>query len=455
MRAGVFRWYNNKHMFKAILGALEGVGVNLAIVAAFLGTVAVIIALSITNVSLASVLSYAIALSPIWLPISLFFLFFELWMGYIQKHYDLAQGRVTLEILLPEEIFKSPLAMELVLGHLFQKASPDNLIQTYWDGKNPPVFSLELVSEGGTVHFYINTPRKKFKNIIETQLYSQYPGIEVRELPIDYALEIDPELKEYDGFSIHFGKKKDGMYPIKTYIEYGLDKDPKEEFKIDPITQMLDMLASIGPNERIWFQILISAHRDEEFAVGSLDFEPDWKDAIKKEINEIAGRNDKKLGPAEFEAMPRLTEGERNVIKALERSLSKTPFNTAIRTYYAAKKGYYLPGERIGAIITSWFQYNDNILNSFGLKWRTDVNWPWWQDPSGKRTFAQKKRELDEYKRRDYEHQTQGDDTFVMTTEELATIFHLPGKVALTPAINRIPSARAEAPPNLPTGPRA
>ena len=39
----------------------------------------------------------------------------------------------------------------------------------------------------------------------------------------------------------------------------------------------------------------------------------------------------------------------------------------------------------------------------------------------------------------------------VMTTEELATMFHLPGKVAVTPTLGRIPSTRGEAPPNLPT----
>ncbi len=454
LRVGVLVVIQYTHMFAGLLKWLEGFGVNSAVVLFLLGAALVVTGILVTGTDLERILAYAIAFSPLWLPITLFYLFFEEWMNYIKKHFKLEQGRVTLEILLPEEIFKSPLAMELVLTHLYQKASPDNLFQTYWDGKHPPVFALELVSEGGTIHFYINTPRKKFKNIIETQLYSQYPGIEVRELPVDYAAEIDPELKEFDGFSIHFGLKKPDPYPIKTYIDYGLDKDPKEEFKIDPITQMIDMMASIGPHERIWVQILISAHRDEVFETGTLGFgKPDWKDDIKKEINKIAGRDEKTgKAPIELEGMPRLTEGERDVIKALERSLSKTPFNTAIRTFYAAKKGHFLPGERIGAIISAWFQYNDNRLNSCGLKWRTDVNWPWWQDPSGRKRAGFKTRELDEYKRRYYEAQTQGDKEFIMTNEELATIFHLPGKVALTPTIGRIPSARAEPPPNLPTG---
>ncbi len=39
-----------------------------------------------------------------------------------------------------------------------------------------------------------------------------------------------------------------------------------------------------------------------------------------------------------------------------------------------------------------------------------------------------------------------------MTVEELATIFHFPGKVATTPTLGRIPSKRAEPPSNLPIG---
>lgn len=439
-------------MIKSIREALEGFGVNVAIVFIIVGVVVLAVAFSITNVSFGRVLILMIATSPIWLPLILFFVFFEKWKEYVQKHFKLEQGRVVLEILLPEEILKSPLAMELVLTHMAQKASPDNHIQTYWDGKHPPVFSLEIISDGGSIRFFITTPRKKFKNLIEAQLYSQYPGIEVRELPIDYTAEIDKDLTDFSGFSLHFGLKKADVYPIKTYIDYGLDKDPKEELKIDPLTQMLDMFASIGPHERIWMQILISAHRDEDFKVGSLTKKPDWKDAIKKEINKLAGRDSSGKAPVELEGMPRLTEGERDVIKALERSLSKTPFDTAIRVYYAGKHEHFLPGERIGAIISSWAQYGDNRLNGIGLRWRTDYNWNWWQDPKGRRAQAHKKRELDEYKRRTFDPQDKGDTKFIMTNEELATIFHLPGKVALTPTLGRIPSARAEAPPNLPTG---
>ena len=39
---------------------------------------------------------------------------------------------------------------------------------------------------------------------------------------------------------------------------------------------------------------------------------------------------------------------------------------------------------------------------------------------------------------------------FILSTEELATIFHLPGRVVETPSFTRIESKKAEPPTNLP-----
>ena len=41
-------------------------------------------------------------------------------------------------------------------------------------------------------------------------------------------------------------------------------------------------------------------------------------------------------------------------------------------------------------------------------------------------------------------------DAMVMSTEELATIFHIPSSAIQTPGLNRIQSATSEAPANLP-----
>lgn len=424
-------------------------GANIAIILVAIGMVIIGTAIYVLDVQFGKSFNYILLTAPIWLPLLTFFLFFENWLYYVQKEFDIKQGRTTIEIKLPQDVFKSPEAMELVLIQMHQTAAPDNHMQTYIDGKHPPKYSLELVSRGGDVRFYINTPKKKFKNLIETQLYAQYPGIEVHELDIDYAAEVPWDTKKFAYFSLHFGLKKDDALPIKTYIEFGMDRLPKEEFKIDPITSLLEALGSIGPGEFFWVQILIDANREVTFKEGALRTSPNWKPAAEAYIKTIIEKANKRVS-SETLNMMNLSDGERETIKAIERSIGKNAYNTVIRGMYIAKKESFNPGERIGALITGWRAYDDLNRNAIGVKWRTDVDWPW-QDKHGHHVEHMKKQELNDYKRRSYT--VYGKDTpKIMTVEELATIFHLPGKVALTPSLGRIPSKRAEAPANLPTG---
>ncbi len=441
---------------KGVLEFLEGkFGVNVAILLAVVGVGLFFVALAVVDIAPSRWLGMLFTLSPLWLPFALFWIFYHTWMEYVQFDYDISQGRTTLEIQFPQEVMKSPLAMELVLTQLYQTASPDNLVQTYWDGKKPPVFGLEIVSDGGRIHFYVSTPQKKFKNMWESQLYAQYPGIIIKELPVDYTAAMPWKPETYGYFSLHFRLRKPDPYPIKTYIDFGLDKDPKEEFKIDPITPMLEFLGSIGPKEKIWVQILISAHREENFEVGALHKHADWQHEIEEEIEKIL----KKRKPKEDEeeggkiSVGQITPSERETVAALERSMSKYAFNTKIRcTYLGDLDGGFIPGERIGPIISMWRSFDDKNRNSIGMAWRTDFNWNWWQDPTGKRRLAHKKRELMQHRLRAWEPQTPKDGGFILTTEELATLFHPVGQVALTPTIERVASARSEAPPNLPRG---
>src|SRR3989344_6252693 len=114
---------------------------------------------------------------PVWLPIVLGIFFMTQWLNYIQTEYIIKQGSVLLEIKLPIEVTRSPLGIEIFLTSLHQKGSP-NYVTTYWDGKIPPWFSLEIVSIEGQVRFFVWTP-KKFKSLIESQLYAHYNDIEI------------------------------------------------------------------------------------------------------------------------------------------------------------------------------------------------------------------------------------------------------------------------------------
>lgn len=415
--------------------------------------------LFVFGVSGTQLMSFFIAMLPIWLPIALFLIFFNKWTEAVGKQFWASQGRSTLRIILPQEVFKSPEAMEFVISQIHNVASPDNLMQTYLQGKRPLPFSFELVSIGGEVRFYVNVPTKKTRDAFEAIIYSQYPGVEIIEEPVDYAGEIPHEnLEDYEVMSFHLNKREDEEYPIKTYIDFGLDKMPKEEEKVDPMTPALEVLASIKPYERIYIQYLCTSHRKSGFKFGQLKKSSTWEKNVHSKVDEIMKRDPKTKGPAngedgtDFEGMPRLTPGERNIIEAMERNSEKYAYHVGIRWIYITKKGHF-NGDLINPVLRTFSQYDAIGRNTIGVKWRTDFNY---KDiiPGGKRheLAALKKQELKEYKMRKLYPKNGAGNPKIYTVEELATMFHLPGQVAMTPTITRTGSTRGEAPPNLPIG---
>lgn len=388
---------------------------------------------------------------PLWLPILLARGAFHLWMDYKKREWIKAQGSVLLEIFLPTEILKSPVSMEVFLQALHQ-TSVGTVSDVFFKGRVRQWFSLELVSDGGKIHFYI-WMHAGAKKGVETQLYALFPNVEVKEVK-DYALSMRHDIVKYK-----FGRlgnivlTKDDVYPIKTYIDYGLDQDPKEEYKHDPMAPMLEYLGSLKPGEHAWIQILVQGHAKETFKYGRLINRPDWStratEAIKKILKEA------KFKPAETKESEakHLSEEQKDIIKAIERSISKSAFDTMIRAFYFAEVDKFNP-VNIGGLLGAFKSFSSNSLNGFKPGKGASSDYPW-QDFGGLLKNASERDFLEAYKRRAYFNPPSFrriiDKSYVLTTEELATLYHFPSAVAVaTPTLTRIPSKKAEAPANLP-----
>ncbi len=387
---------------------------------------------------------------PLWLPIGLGSLFMKAWLNYVQTDYIIKQGSVLLEIKLPMEVTRSPLGIEIFLTSLHQKGSP-TYITTYWEGKIPPWFSLEIASIEGKIKFFVWCP-VKFKNIVESQLYAHYPDIEIYEVP-DYTAGVRHDPVNTPIWGTYFKLTEPDPLPIKTYIDYGLDKaDTKEEFKTDPMTSVLEFMGSLRKGEQIWLQILIRAHKKWGILEGKLVTKPEWKDKALKMIEKI--RKESVLPDNNKEVQirfPNPTKGQQEKIAGIERSLDKFAFDCAIRGMYVATKES-LDASRFTGLIGSFRQYSSNYMNGFKLGWFTDFDYPW-QDFQRVRRNAAERGMLNAYKMRSFFHTPYRywhAQPLILTTEELATIFHFPGQVAQTPTLSRITSKKAEAPANLP-----
>ena len=436
-------------LFKAIFGVIAGP------MFLFLGLGIFIFTLYSANDDPVPIFSFIVALSPIWVPVTLFHIFFDRWQDYTGLKFQDDNGRVTLRIKPPQEVFKSPEAMESVFAQIYNSYARDNLVQTYIDGKRPLTYSFELANVGGEVRMYINVPRKKIKNAVEAQLYAQYPGIEVIEEPLDYTAEVRNDLDKHDFMGFHFVKKENEVLPIKTYIDFGHDRMPKEEEKFEPMAPLLEHIGKCKPHERIWIQILAIPHVKQDFKNGQLHAKGTWDKAAAAKISEMMGRETSKLDPDEEKTQTKLTTGERDVIAAIERNVGKYAYEVVIRAMYITLDKKKFDGDMIGPILRGMSQWDIIGRNGIGLKWRTDHDWPWIQDPSGAKKKFYKKRELDYYKGRNYlegDAKNKGDSPKVMSVEELASIYHVPGKSVVTPNLARVESIRRNAPPNLPIG---
>jgi len=397
---------------------------------------------------------YFIYLSPFLFA----WLLWQAYLLYIRSNYINKEERILLEIKIPKEITKSPKAMELLL-EVFQQTYEGELIDRFIKGSIRGWFSLELVSIGGKIHFYFQIP-KFFKNVVETRIYSQYPEVEITEVD-DYVKEVtfgQPD-SPWDIKGWEYELKKDDAYPIKTYIDYELEKDPKEEFKIDPLTPLLEFLSSIKPTERVWIQILIMAAKDRFASYDKKDKDwvlfktkytekkmGDWRTKGKDLVKKLSGREDVADMAKAWTKMS-LTDDERNTLKSIQRNLSKIGFDVGIRSVQASTTGIH-PAVGVG-LNSALKQFGSDNLNSFKPKLQTAFDNPW-QDPFGWRAKRKKIRHFKYYCNRSYFYPPASKKPIGLTTEEVATIYHFPGQVATTPTLERIPSKRGEPPENLP-----
>ena len=387
---------------------------------------------------------------PIWLPFILISLLFNTWFSYKRRKWIKEQGSVLLEIKLPREIQKTPLAMELVLNGIWEDVN-GTMTEVFLEGRVRDWFSLEIVSIGGQVRFFIWL-LPKWRNIVESRIYAEYPGVEIFEAK-DYSLDVVFDPTKINIWGITTALVKPDAYPIKTYVDYELDKEGREqEETIDPMQLMLEYLGSLKPGEQAWVQIMIQAHRKEGFTNDARIFpKPDWREGVKTEIKKIIEEESffpQKEGQT---TLTRLTKTQDDTIIAIERNVGKLAFNSMMRILYTAPIDIYDKMKSPG-LIGSMRHFASKNLNGIKPKWFSGIDYPW-RDFRDMRKRRNQRTLLDAYKRRSFfnvPYKNLNGKPYILTTEELATLYHFPGAVVTTPSLPRVPSKKAEAPSNLP-----
>jgi len=412
--------------------------------------------------------SIALFVAPVWVPFMLREGVVKLWYVFKRSTFIAKQKYVLLEIKPPRNLVKTPLAMEAFLSGIHLTGGESTWYARFKGGIRP-FYSLEMASFEGQVHFFIWT-RANLRRIVEGQLYAQYPGVQIVEA-LDYTRMISAKPGEWVVWGCDFMPTGPNPLPIKTYIEYGLDKVQKEPEQVDPLSNLIEFMSSVGKGEYVWLQFVIRAHQGERYGAGPGSRESTkrnadgkvytWRDEGKLIIEEIRKKaRNPYVDPATGEerpGFPNPTKGESELMGAIDRNTTKLAYDVGIRGIYIVKPDKFnvagithLIGLFKPFTNTGW-----NGINSQRWMKRFD-DYPW-EIGVEKRKNHYREELVNRYRRRQYFYDpffhdgVFGDQTNILSVEELATLYHIPSQSIQSPGLTRIQSATSESPVNLPT----
>ncbi|HLP86632.1 MAG TPA: hypothetical protein VK153_02025 [Candidatus Paceibacterota bacterium] len=407
------------------------------------------------------------------MPIPLAYIAFTLWHHYRQERFIMGIKWVLLEIQVPREVIKTPAAMELIFSNALYHKSMKGFWEQFVQGAPWLWFSLEIVSIDGRVHFYIRTPTR-IRDLVETQIYAQYPQAKVVEVE-DYAFKIPQYRKDGDWnlWGCEFNKLKHDVQTIKTYKQVEeMKSGTKEEYKIDPITPIIEYLGSLPKGEQVWIQIVVRQNIKKyhsHFTGKHVDFDAYAEEHIQDVLKPYT-RIHAKSGVGGSDATEVRAPGFlEDTIRLWVSNLKLIHFDCGIRLVTLADKRLISDDQfnnlrRSARLVFRQFaQPNSNELNRVNS---TQFDAPW-SDPTGLALTALKRRMLNFYRMRTFFHPplqfafkypavfnmffpSGKPNVFVLSSEELASIYHFPGMVSETPSFKRIESKIAKPPSNLP-----
>src|SRR4030065_1641552 len=184
-------------------------------------------------------------------PAVFYFLFKLLWMDFVNSSWSKSLSWTVLEVIPPKDLEKGPKPIESLYQGLVGVVVTFNAIEKFIKGAYTDVFSFELVGLGGEVHFYIRT-QKKYKNLIEAQVYAQYPDAQVLE--VESYTESFPKVvpnKSWDLWGSDMELSKPDPFPIKTYDKF---EESITGTMIDPIAAFIETMGTMQPGQNLWLQ---------------------------------------------------------------------------------------------------------------------------------------------------------------------------------------------------------
>jgi hypothetical protein len=409
-----------------------------------------------------------------------------LWIGYrllIERQvikYLTSIKWVHLEVRVDELNEKSPAAMEHVFASMHAMFQGFSLGES-WTGRVPLWMSAEIVSIGGRVSYMFKLP-ERYRNLLESAIFAQYPKAEIREVQ-DYLANLphnyDPRTTEFEFWGTQMIKKQFAGLPIRTYRQSDqFFEHPEQKTTIDPLAGVIEVMSNIMPHELLAIQIVMKPSNDE------------WKKKAYEHMNKMKGIAPKAKPGGLFDAIfisgpghlmnafmgligmgvevepkkeekpqpltPTMTDSEKHNIDAVNVGLSKLSFEARIRLIYLGPKNKFSKGTRVPEILGALRNFDNPQLNGLkpDISITTDASFKLFQNLEQPyldyKIKVRKNHFLKWFKDRGHWEGTTGT---MMNTEELATIFHFPqAPNARVSQLERVHTVKSAPPIDLPIG---
>ncbi len=405
-----------------------------------------------------------------WIVIGVVYLigFSYFYLAYIRAKWAKENLRfVLLAVDIPRGNEQSPKATENMFTYLGGAHATQNFFEKWFEGQFQVSFSYEIVSLEGYTQFLIRSP-VKFRNLIESSVYSQYPDAEITEVE-DYVNSVPHKFPddEYDVWGSEFILSSPWAYPIKVYSEFEYPSGPSETQFKDPMASLMDLNSSLGPGEQFWFQLIV-------VPIGF-----DWVKESEKEAQKVIGRKPKTkkdvsdyfiegMGEAselvyelwrDIEDKPKeekvpsmidLTPKQKRQLEGIQNKASKLGFEAKVRVVYIAKKEVMNKAKVVNGFVGYIKQFSTLDLN--GLKPDLSIT-------ATKTAYFIKKFRLMKRKNRIVQNYINRSNLAgrlpgLYNIEELATLWHFPLEASVrAPMIQKAPGRKADAPSGLPISP--
>ncbi len=392
----------------------------------------------------------------IFVPIVLFYMMAWYWKDYMVTQFVKSINFINLEISVPPENEQSPKVMEEFFNALHSVQTNPNFLDRFWKGKIQEWYSIEIVGLGGDVHFIVRCP-DYFKDAVEAHLYAQFPDVEIKQVD-DYAEKFPADFEKagLDLFGADMVLVNKDFYPIRTYPNF---EHQMTQRIIDPIATAAEVMNKLNPDEQLWVQFVIRPVMT------------DWAMEGQKFAKELMGQDVPKPNPVVLEALSKAGEfagtlagagggegaseefptsmflippNERKVVENIERNVSKLAFQFKGRLMYLGNAETF-DKNRFKAIMGSYKLFNTYDMNGFKPYKNTFTRVDYFFKKP--RVRVRKNLLLKAYKTRSF---TKGPAPQILTTESLASLFHIPDITVKTPRLERTMAKKGSAPTNLP-----